>query len=96
MVENAYVRARIDPILKDEAALVLDSLGLTISDVMRMTLTRIARDRALPIEFARPNAETLSAMQEARAISTSGNARFNDADALFKALEKPASGKDAA
>lgn len=87
MAANAYVRARIDPALKEEAALVLDSLGLTISDVMRMTLTRIARDRALPIELARPNAETLAAMEEARAIAESGNARFKDANALFDALK---------
>lgn len=87
MAANAYVRVRIDAALKEEAALVLGSLGLTISDVMRMTLTRIARDGALPIELARPNAETLAAMQEARAIASSGNARFEDADALFNALK---------
>lgn len=96
MAANAYVRARIDPALKEEAGLVLDSLGLTISDVMRMTLTRIARDRALPIELARPNAETLTAMQEARAIAASGSARFDNSDALFEALDKAESGKNAA
>lgn len=96
MAANAYVRARIDAALKEEAALVLDSLGLTISDVMRMTLTRIARDRALPLELARPNAETLAAMEEARAMAASGSARFEDADALFDALDKPESGKNAA
>lgn len=75
MAANAYVRARIDPALKDEATLVLDSLGLTISDVVRMTLTRIARDKALPIELARPNADTIAAMEEARAIKAGGGAR---------------------
>lgn len=87
MAANAYVRARIDPALKEEAVLVLDSLGLTISDVMRMTLTRIARDRALPIELARPNAETLAAMEETRAIAASGSGRFDNADALFDVLK---------
>lgn len=75
MAANAYVRARIDPALKDEATLVLDSLGLTISDVVRMTLTRIARDKALPIELARPNADTIAAMEEARAIKAGGGKR---------------------
>jgi addiction module RelB/DinJ family antitoxin len=37
--------ARIDETLKDEAAAVLAELGLTVSDVVRMTLTRIAKDR---------------------------------------------------
>jgi DNA-damage-inducible protein J len=90
MAANAYVRVRIDPVLKDEAALVLDSLGLTISDVMRMTLTRIAREKALPLELTRPNEETLAAMEEARHIRAAAGSRFEDADAVFEALEKPA------
>jgi DNA-damage-inducible protein J len=92
MGENAYVRVRIDPALKEEAALVLDSLGLTISDVMRMTLTRIAREKGLPLELARPNAKTIAAMEEARAIKAGRNARFGNAEALFNAIDdsKPA------
>ncbi len=94
MAENAYVRVRIDPALKEEAALVLDSLGLTISDVMRMTLTRIAREKGLPLELARPNAKTIAAMEEARAIKTARRDRFDDAEALFDAVQggKPAAG----
>jgi DNA-damage-inducible protein J len=91
MAANAYVRVRIDPVLKDEAALVLDSLGLTISDVMRMTLTRIAREKALPLELTRPNAETLAAMEESRRIRSAESGRFDGADAVFQALEKTAS-----
>jgi DNA-damage-inducible protein J len=91
MAANAYVRVRIDPVLKEEAALVLDSLGLTISDVMRMTLTRIAREKALPLELSRPSEETLAAMEEARRIRAAAGSRFEDADAVFEALEKSAS-----
>src|SRR3546814_7175112 len=40
MAATAFVRARIDETLKDEAAAVLAELGLTVSDVVRMTLTR--------------------------------------------------------
>lgn len=91
MAANAYVRVRIDPVLKEEAALVLDSLGLTISDVMRMTLTRIAREKALPLELTLPNAQTLAAMEEARSIRTAVSGRFEDADAVFETLEKSTS-----
>ncbi len=38
-----------------------------MSDVLRMTLTRVARDKALPLELKVPNAETRAAMEEARA-----------------------------
>ena len=84
MAANAYVRARIDAALKDDATVVLDSLGLTISDVVRMTLTRIAREKALPIELTRPSAETIAAIEEARALR---KGRFDSAEALIRAVE---------
>lgn len=87
MTANAYVRARIDQTLKDDATAVLDSLGLTISDVMRMMLTRIAREKALPIELTQPNAETLAAIEEARAIAASRRNRLDTTEALFDALD---------
>lgn len=87
MTANAYVRARIDQELKDDATAVLDSLGLTISDVMRMMLTRIAREKALPIELTRPNAETLAAMEEAREIAGRRRARFKTSQAMLDVLD---------
>ncbi len=87
MPANAYVRARIDSSIKDSAALVLDSLGLTTSDVIRIVLTRIARDKALPVELTRPNASTIAAMEEARAIKAGQGAAFRTADELFESLE---------
>lgn len=42
-------------------------MGLTVSDAVRLLLTRVAHDKALPFEPLIPNAETIAAMQEARA-----------------------------
>ena len=67
MRSNTIVRARIDGQIKEEAAAVLDAMGLTVSDAFRMLLTRIAKERALPFEPLVPNEETIQAMQEARA-----------------------------
>ncbi len=67
MPSNTVVRARIDGQIKEEAATVLDAMGLTVSDAFRMLLTRIAKERALPFEPLVPNEETIQAMQEARA-----------------------------
>ena len=67
MPSNTIVRARIDGQIKEEAAAVLDAMGLTVSDAFRMLLTRIAKERALPFEPLVPNEETIQAMQEARA-----------------------------
>ena len=62
---NTGVRARIDEKIKDEAAAVLDSIGVTVSDAVRMLMTRIAREKALPFAPLVPNAETIEAMKEA-------------------------------
>ena len=66
MSANAVVRARIDEHIKNEATVVLAAMGLTISDAFRILLTRGANEGALPFEPLVPNAETISAMREAR------------------------------
>ena len=88
MAASAFVRARIDERLKDEAAAVLAEMGLTVSDVVRMTLTRVAKDKALPFELKVPNAETRAAIEESRAMMKARRARFNDGQELFDALDK--------
>ncbi|HBL6101288.1 TPA: type II toxin-antitoxin system RelB/DinJ family antitoxin, partial [Escherichia coli] len=47
MAANAFVRARIDETLKNEAAVVLAGMGLTVSDLVRITLTKVAKEKAL-------------------------------------------------
>lgn len=66
MTTNAVVRARIDEHIKEEASIVLASMGLTVSDAFRMLLTRVAREKALPFEPLVPNQKTIDAMKEAR------------------------------
>ncbi len=66
MPENSVVRARIDERTKDEAAAVLSSIGLTVSDAFRLLLIRIAREKALPFEPLVPNSKTIAAMRAAR------------------------------
>jgi DNA-damage-inducible protein J len=66
VTNNAIVRARIDGRIKEEAAAVLGSMGLTVSDAFRLMMTRIAAEKALPFEPLVPNAETIEAMKAAR------------------------------
>jgi DNA-damage-inducible protein J len=66
MAANALVQARVDETVKEEASAVLATMGLTVSDAVRMLLTRVAREKALPFEPLVPNAETIAAMKEAR------------------------------
>lgn len=66
MSANAVVRARIDEHIKEDASTVLAAMGLTVSDALRILLTRIAREKSLPFDPLVPNAETIEAMKEAR------------------------------
>jgi DNA-damage-inducible protein J len=83
MPANAVVRARIDEHIKEEAATVLATMGLTVSDAFRIMLTRIAREKALPFEPLVPNEETIQAMKEARRGKL---ASFNNTDGLMTDL----------
>jgi len=74
MTASSVVRARIDDSIKQEASIVLASMGLTVSDAMRMMLTRVAREQALPFEPLVPNAATIKAMKDARSSKTKKHA----------------------
>lgn len=84
MATNALVQARIDNEVKQEAAAVLESMGLTVSDAVRLMLIRVAREKALPFEPLVPNAETIAAMKEARAGK---GVRVGSIDALMADLD---------
>lgn len=77
---NQLVQARVNSDIKEEASAVLAAMGLSVSDAVRLLLTRVAREKALPFAPLVPNAETIAAMKEARA----GNlARFDDVENLL-------------
>jgi len=64
MASDTVVRARIDGQVKERAAKVLAEMGLSVSDVIRLLLVRVAAERALPFEIKVPNAETRKAIAE--------------------------------
>lgn len=84
MAANALIQARIDHATKDEASAVLAAMGLTVSDAVRLLLTRVAREKALPFEPLVPNETTIAAMREARA---GGLAKFNSVEDLMADLD---------
>ena len=82
MSQDAVIRARVNGEVKEKAAAVLASMGLTISDMMRMTLIKVAQDKALPFDPS-PNEETIAAMRE---LDEGKGKRFSSADELFSEL----------
>ena len=89
MSQNAVVRARIDADIKSEAAAVLADMGLTVSDVCRIVLTRVAKEKELPFELLHPktphvpNAATEAAME---ATKRGEGTHYATVDALFDDL----------
>jgi DNA-damage-inducible protein J len=52
MPTNALVQTRIDAKVKARAAAVLEEIGMTVSDAVRILLTRTANEGALPFPVA--------------------------------------------
>ena len=63
MKANAVIRARINEDIRDQAAIVLADMGLTVSDAVRILLTKIAKERTFPIDLS-PNALTVETLEK--------------------------------
>lgn len=55
---TTMIHVRVDQDLKAQATDTLDKMGLSLSDAVRLLLTRIAAEKALPFEVRVPNAQT--------------------------------------
>ena len=87
MSTTTMVHVRVDEEIKAQATETLAAMGLTVSDAVRVFLTRVVAEQQLPFALKAPNADTRAAMKEARAI---GKARFATARGLIHDLEKGA------
>ena len=85
MVAASMVHVRVEEKIKARATEALESMGLSVSDAVRVFLTRVAAEQQLPFALKVPNAKTRAAMKEARAMR---HARFATAKDLLNDLEK--------
>jgi DNA-damage-inducible protein J len=83
MPATEMVHIRIDKRVKSRATKALSAMGLSVSDAVRVLLTRVAAEKALPFELRVPNAATVAAMKEARA---GGLKSFNSVPELMADL----------
>jgi DNA-damage-inducible protein J len=60
---SSMVHIRVDGEVKNQAAEALATMGLTVSDAVRILLTRIAAEKAMPFEIRVPNRSTLAAIE---------------------------------
>ncbi|HAT50064.1 MAG TPA: type II toxin-antitoxin system antitoxin, RelB/DinJ family [Alphaproteobacteria bacterium] len=82
------VHVRIDEQIKAQATETLATMGLTVSDAVRVFLMRVVADKQMPFALKVPNADTRVAMAEADEIVGTHHARFGTASELFDDIEK--------
>ena len=83
MAVSRMIQARVPVEIQAAANAVIRASGLTVSDVVRVLMTRIAQDKMIPPALFQPNAETLAAFAE---VERGGLQQFDSVDALFAGL----------
>ncbi len=85
MAATEMVHVRVEKRVKAQASKALAAMGLSVFDAVRVLLTRVASEKALPFDVKVPNAKTAAAMQEARETNlpsfTSVSALMDDLNA---------------
>ena len=81
---DAIVKARIPLDVKERAVSTLARMGLNTSDLIRITMMRVADEGRLPFEVTVPNKETREAMEE---LVAGKGKRYESAAAMFKDLD---------
>jgi DNA-damage-inducible protein J len=85
---TTMVHVRVDEKIKAQATETLSSMGLTLSDAVRVFLTRIVADKELPFALKAPNEASRVAIAQGDQIVQSRRARFATADALINDLKE--------
>lgn len=64
MPVSRIVQARVPNETQEVANKVIQAAGLTVSDVIRVLMTRIAQDKSIPAILFKPNAQTSATFAE--------------------------------
>ena len=84
MAKTETIRARVEAKLKADAEAVLDELGLTASDAIRLFYKQVALRRGLPFDVVIPNAATRKAMRDV--IEGRELTQYKDTREIFEKL----------
>jgi len=66
MPTEAIIETHVDPALLAKAQAIYAAAGVTLDALVRNMILKTVEDESIPMDFFRPNAETLEAIQEAR------------------------------
>lgn len=66
MSKSEFIRARIEPDLKNKVEEIFTNLGLSVTDALTMFYKQVELHNGLPFEVKIPNKETCKAINESR------------------------------
>jgi len=87
-MSSKVVHIRLDEEIKNEASETLASMGLTVSEAVRVFLSQVVAQKKIPFEIKSPNPTTLEAMTEADDMVLAKSARFSNSKEALNALEQ--------
>lgn len=64
MVKQAYIHARISEQTKRKAESIFNKVGITTSEAIRLFLSQVVLQKAIPFSINIPNEDTVLAMEE--------------------------------
>ncbi|MBN1961417.1 MAG: type II toxin-antitoxin system RelB/DinJ family antitoxin [Deltaproteobacteria bacterium] len=85
MQATTMIHVRINEKTKARATKALAAMGLSVSDAVRVMLTRVASEKALPFELRVPNTTTRTAIAE---LDSGKGKKFSNVDELMKDLHE--------
>lgn len=83
MATTTMIHVRIDERVKVKATKALAAMGLSMSDAVRVLLTRVAAEKTLPFDVRVPNPTSRKAIAE---LENGGGKAFSNIDDLMADL----------
>ena len=85
MAKTAIIQTRVDPVLKNNAQIILKKLNISMSEAISMYLSQITLHNGIPFEIKIPNEVTAKTLKDAE--NGKNIHSVDSVDALFQELD---------
>ena len=85
MVKTATIQTRVDPVVKNNAQMILKKLNISMSEAISMYLSQITLHNGIPFEIKIPNEVTAKTLKDAEMGQNVH--KVDSVDGLFKELD---------
>ena len=85
MAKTATIQTRVDPVIKNNAQIILKKLNISMSEAISMYLSQITLHKGIPFELKIPNEVTAKTLK--RTDKGEDLHKVDSIDALFQELD---------